>query len=105
MNQPASMKDAMPQTADWVNQKRAEWGRAHVDDCMRRAMQGQAGYFYAIEGGRVVGTPFAPGANVEGGVLPPAARKGIAIEDVQRAAVLYGATFAGFMRAPDEGAA
>lgn len=103
MTRPASMRDAMPLTADWVDKKRAEWGRDHVNDCVRRAMAGEPGYFYAIEGGHVLGTPWPVGAAVEGSPLPPGQVKGRSVVEWQRAAVLCGAAFAGFMREPGQG--
>lgn len=76
----------MPQTADFVDRKRVAWGRDHVDDCMRRALRGEPGFFYAMEAGHVRGTPFEEWH-------PVAAH--------QRAAVLVGASFAAFMREPE----
>lgn len=89
MNQPAQgvdMRSTMPDTADWVARKRLDWGKDHVNNCLRRATVGkEPGYFYALERGRVVGTPF-PADH-------PAA-------DAQRYAVLHGCTFAVFMLEP-----
>jgi predicted DNA-binding protein YlxM (UPF0122 family) len=36
-------------------------GRGFVDECIKRALAGEAGYFYAMEGGHVLGTPFPAG--------------------------------------------
>lgn len=89
MNQPApkvDMRSTMPDTADWIGQKRLDWGRAHVDDCLRRAtVDKQPGFFYAMERGHVVGTPF------------PADHPAAA---AQRYAVLNGCAFAVFMLQP-----
>lgn len=80
------MRSTMPDTADWVARKRLDWGKEHVNNCLRRATVGkEPGYFYALERGRVVGTPF-PADH-------PAA-------DWQRYAVLNGCTFAVFMLEP-----
>ncbi len=105
MNKPASLRESMPQTAEWVDRKRAEWGKAHVNDCVRRAIAGEPGYFYAIEGGNVLGTPWPAGTAVDGGppvAQRPGARK-LSVHEVQRMAVLCGASFAGFMREPTNG--
>lgn len=75
----------MPETAKWVEQQRQELGADHVNACMRRALKGEPGLFYAIEGGRVLGTPFPCSSP---------------IADAQRMAVVTGATFAGFIARP-----
>ena len=31
------MRSTMPDTADWVARKRLDWGKEHVNDCLRRA--------------------------------------------------------------------
>lgn len=103
MTRPASMRDAMPLTADWVDKKRAEWGRDHVNDCVRRAMAGEPGYFYAIEAGHVLGTPWPVGAAVEGSPFPVQQVKGRTVQEWQRAAVLFGAAFVAFLREPVQG--
>lgn len=98
MNKPASLRDAMPETADWVDQKRVEWGRDYVDQCIRRALKGEPGWFYAIENGKVLGTPWpvdAVGAVIDGGTR--------SVAQMQQAAILLGASFAGFMREPVKG--
>lgn len=88
MNQPAKkvdMRRAMPMTTEWVQRKRTELGKDHVDGCIRRAMEGEAGCFYAIEGGHVVGTPF------------PSAHP---VAEWQQYAVVNGTAFAGFIAEP-----
>ncbi len=98
MNKPASLRDAMPETADWVDQKRVEWGRDYVDQCIRRALKGEPGWFYAIENGKVLGTPWpvdAAAAVIDGGKR--------SVAQMQQAAILLGASFAGFMREPVKG--
>ncbi|APW38983.1 hypothetical protein RD110_18695 [Rhodoferax koreense] len=52
------MGDAMPLTAAWINERREEWGRKHVDAMVRAGMQGERNCFYAIEGGYIIGMPF-----------------------------------------------
>jgi len=56
-----------------------------VDGCIKRALSGTPGLFYAMERGKVLGTPFP-------------ATHSIAAE--QNMAVLLGATFAGFLATP-----
>lgn len=62
MNQPASqkldMRSQMPKTAQWVDAKRKEFGADHVNACIKRALKGEPGVFYAMESGHVLGTPF-----------------------------------------------
>lgn len=48
----------MPNVAAVLEEQRQAFGAAHVDDCIVRGLDGQPGFFYAIEGGHVVGTPF-----------------------------------------------
>lgn len=89
MNQAASKKvdlrKDMPETAAWVDQRRAEWGKQFVNDCIRRSLEGEAGLFYALEAGHVLGTPF------------PADHP---VAELQGQAVLLGTTFAGFIAQP-----
>lgn len=99
MNKPASLRDAMPNTADWIDKRRVDWGREHVDECLRNGVQrGMPGYFYAIEGGRAVGTPWPAGV-VLGQVVPA----GPSVAELQRVAVMCGVDFAAFMREPGTG--
>ncbi len=87
-SQPAARTDLrqhMPETAQWVDAKRKEYGAEFVNGCIRRALQGEPGLFYAIEGGRVLGTPF------------PASHP---CADWQQYAVVNGCKFAGFMAEP-----
>jgi len=88
MNQPAAKLDLrtqMPLTAEWVEKKRLEWGKDHVNRCIRDALAGVPGRFYAIEAGHVLGTPFP--AN------HPAA-------EWQQYAVVNSTAFAGFIAEP-----
>lgn len=86
---PASLRDSMPKTAEWVDRMRAQLGVTHVNEQIRLALKGEPGHFYAIEGGHVLGTPFPP--------THP-------IDQEQRLAVLVGAVFAGFIAEPEGGA-
>lgn len=49
---------AMPGVARLVRQKRQAWGAEHVNECWRRGMAGEAGQFFAREGGIALGTPW-----------------------------------------------
>lgn len=80
-----NLRQDMPETAAWVDKRRAEWGAQHVNDCIRRAMAGEPGFFYALERGNVLGTPF------------PATHP---VAELQDQAVLLGTTFAGFIAQP-----
>ena len=101
MNARASMRDVMPDTADWIDAKRAQWGRAYVDECLARAMAGEAGFFYAMERGHVVGTPWAMDKlpALAGGKAPRT------VAEAQRLALMLGGSFAVFMRQPVSGGA
>ena len=54
----ASLRGSMPQTAQWVDEQREKHGAAHVNSCIKAAMSGQAGRFYAMENGHFLGVPF-----------------------------------------------
>ena len=82
-----SLREVMPKTAEWVDRMRAEHGREYVNDCIGRALKGEPGVFYAIEAGQVLGTPFPPER----------------IGNWQNLALVWGCTFAGFLRRPDGG--
>jgi hypothetical protein len=49
---------AMPGVARLMAEKRTKVGNAHVAECWRRSMAGEAGWFFAMEGCIAVGTPF-----------------------------------------------
>lgn len=51
-------RDLMPNVAKRIDQYRTEWGREWVNECIKRGMRGEPGWFYAFEAGQVVGTPF-----------------------------------------------
>lgn len=87
-SQPAAKVDLrghMPETAKWVDRKREELGAKHVNGCIRKALAGEPGWFYAIERGHVLGTPF------------PATHP---IGQEQNMAITLGCTFAGFIANP-----
>jgi hypothetical protein len=90
MNQPAKqvdMRERMPKTAQWIATKRLEWGREHVDTCLRKGTaRKEPGFFYAMEAGQFAGTPF------------PASHPA---SEWQQYAVLNGCDFAVFMLRPD----
>lgn len=79
------LRQTMPETAKWVDIKRQEFGAEFVNGCIRRAMKGEPGFFYAFERGHVLGTPF------------PASHP---IADSQNYAITMGCSFAGFVATP-----
>lgn len=91
MSQPASqridMRQQMPETADYIDQRRREWGADYVNDCIRRSLKGEPDCFYAIEGGHVLGTPFAMEATAEVAAL----------------ILRWGTSFCCFLKRPREG--
>jgi len=80
-----NMRQAMPLTAEWVDEQRAKYGDAHVNACIRQAITGTPGLFYAMEAGHVLGTPF------------PSAHP---IASEQNWAVMLGCKFAAFIAHP-----
>lgn len=80
------LRNQMPETAKWVDQQRQELGVEYVNGCLRRALSGEPGLFWAIERGHVLGTP---------------APVGTPMGDTQRWAVVMGTTFAGFIAQPE----
>lgn len=54
----ALIKGNMPETFKAINAKSVEIGKGAFG-LVRRSLRGEAGCFYAIERGHVVGTPFA----------------------------------------------
>ena len=81
-----NLREAMPMTAEWVDRQRATFGAAHVNDCIKRAVAGEAGLFYAMEGGHVLGTPWPANTVVDADI---------------RFSVMVGCTFAGFIVEPE----
>ena len=55
---------AMPATARMVRDWRRTLGDAHVTECVRRGLAGQAGWFFAREGAIAVGTPWGDDPDV-----------------------------------------
>ena len=51
------LPDAMPKVAAEIAIKRKELGIEHVNECLMRGMRGEPGWFFAIEGPMMVGTP------------------------------------------------
>lgn len=60
-----SLKELMPKVASMVAERRRDWGDAHVTDAVNRGMKGEANCFYAFEGGRIVGTAFTGGVDLD----------------------------------------
>ena len=85
MKKQASLRDSMPETAIFVDSKRKELGLEFVNDCIKQALAGVPGRFYAMENGHVLGTPF------------PATHP---VAQDQRFALLTGCTFAAFLALP-----
>jgi hypothetical protein len=79
------LRQQMPETSKWVDAKRVELGKEYVNDCIRRALKGEPGLFYALERGHVLGTPY------------PATHP---IADSQNYAITMGCSFAGFIATP-----
>ncbi len=79
------LRQQMPETSKWVDAKRIEYGKDYVNDCIRRALKGEPGQFYAMERGHVLGTPF------------PATHPFAQAQDY---AILTGCSFAGFLSKP-----
>jgi hypothetical protein len=75
----------MPETAIFVDSKRSEYGLEFVNGCIKAALAGTPGRFYAMENGHVLGTPF------------PATHP---INQEQRFALLTGCKFAAFIAQP-----
>jgi len=56
--QKARPRDAMPEVWEQLKVSRQRYGAAHVSECITRGMAGEPDWFFAIEAGHVVGTPF-----------------------------------------------
>lgn len=85
----ADLRALMPETAKFVDSKRKEYGEAFVNGCVKAAMTGVPGRFFAMERGHVLGTPF------------PATHP---IAQDQNFAILMGCTFAAFIALPGKDA-
>lgn len=48
----------MPNVTQQVDSLRIRWSADWVNNCIKRGMAGEAGWFYAIENGWVIGAPF-----------------------------------------------
>lgn len=75
-----SLRDAMPETAAWIDQLREVFGAAAIDGSIRRGLQGVP-MFWADEAGQEVGTKprwlGAPrGADGVGSAVSPPSIKG-----------------------------
>lgn len=104
MSKPASKRAEMPLTADFVDRMRVQWGREWVNECVRRGtVNGEPGYFYAIEGGHTLGTPWGGKAASTTLQQCMAAAQGAAcgVELLQKVAVMVGAEAAFFIREPE----
>lgn len=80
-------RDRMPEVWRLIGEYRQQYGAAHVAECIRRGMAGEADWFYAFEAGHVVGTPFTAEA----------------VQQHVRTAVMLGGKFAIVMRPPSNG--
>lgn len=92
MGQPAKkldLRQSMPETAAYVDKRRAEWGADYVNDRIKRSLKGEPNCFYAVEGGHVLGTPFDAPVTAEVAAL----------------VVRWGMTFVCFLQQPVEGVA
>lgn len=54
-----SLRDAMPQTARFIDDLRRVFGREYIDGILRRSMTGEPDCFYAEENGMTFGTRFS----------------------------------------------
>ena len=52
-----TLRDAMPQTAAFIDFAREVFGAESVNAAIRKGMGGLPGHFHAVEAGREVGTP------------------------------------------------
>lgn len=82
----ASLRDSMPETALWVDEKRKTLGVEYVNGCIKDALSGVPGRFYAMENGHVLGTPFPAES--------PVAKW-------QQYAVINGCKFSAFIETPE----
>ena len=95
----------MPETADFVDRMRVHWGRAYVDECLKRSIAGQPGYFYAMERGHTLGTPWQgdAAAKLLAQGVAAATGAGCGVAALQGVALAIGADAAFFMREPAAG--
>ncbi|MDH6185496.1 hypothetical protein [Polaromonas sp. CG_23.6] len=83
------IKQFMPETYKAIRSKSVEIGNVAFE-LVRKGLRGEPNCFYAFEGGRVVGTPFAVGP------LP---------DHVARLMVEFGFAFVCIFNSPEQGAA
>lgn len=55
-----SLRDAMPQTARFIDDLRRVFGQVYIDGILRRSMAGETDCFFAEENGKSFGTRFTP---------------------------------------------
>jgi len=65
------IRAAMPKVVGLVADKRKVWGDAHVNECQRRGMRGEAGWFFAREGPVSIGVPINGWSDVMAWQLTP----------------------------------
>lgn len=53
-----SLRQAMPQTAAWIDELRDAFGADAINASIRKGMAGLPGHFHAEENGRQAGTEF-----------------------------------------------
>ena len=53
-----SLREAMPQTAAFIDDLRAAFGAEQINAAIKKGMAGMAGHFHASENGHQAGTPF-----------------------------------------------
>lgn len=54
-----NLRDKMPKTAAIVDAMRKEYGIEYTNTMIRRAMNGEKGFFFACENGHTLGTDYA----------------------------------------------
>jgi hypothetical protein len=86
VHKPVNLRAQMPETAVFVDSKRSEFGAEFVNTCIKQALAGKPGRFYAMENGHVLGTPF-PATHPMG--------------KFQGLALFTGSKFAAFMATPE----
>lgn len=60
MEKKKSLRNEMPETAEFIDFLREAFGRECIDDILRRAMHGEPNTFFAEENGLTFGTPRTP---------------------------------------------
>ena len=63
--EPGSMRDSMPEIAQWIDDLRSVWGREVIDLAIRRGMRGKDGFCVRRDGQVLVGTPLTIGPGVK----------------------------------------